>query len=195
MNSLTESASSIVKEVGPGGTLERILELLQVRFGNRARRAKFLADLHNRKSGPKETLQELHPDLCELQANAFGDDPSERFPEIYFRNIFVDALNDKELRRAILMQKPNTMEDAYNAAIELKAIDAYLTPLVETSRVKPKFRQLDRNLADPSETPKVIEPQTQPVGNKQRAEIEEFIKTPNAAMKEMRQITKSLRQA
>ena len=67
MNSLTKSASSILREVGPGGTLERILELLQVRFGNRAKRAKFLADLQNRKRRPKETLQELYLDLCESE--------------------------------------------------------------------------------------------------------------------------------
>ena len=197
MNSQTESASSIVKVVGPGGTLEQILELLQVRFGNRARRAKFLADLHNRKRGPKETLQELYLDLCKLRANAFGDDPSERFPEVYFRIIFVDALNDKELRRAVLMQKSNTMEAAYNAAIELEAIDAYPTPLAEPSRGKPRFRQdSDRKPVDSPELPKVTEQQkqTQAVGNQRLIELEELVRAQNAVITEMRQVNESLRQ-
>ena len=145
MNSLTDSASSIVREVGSGGTLERILELLQVRFGNRARKAKFLADLHNCECGPKETLQELSLDLCELRANAFSDDPSEWFPEVY---IFVDALNDKELRRVILTQKPSTIKAAYNVAIELEAIEAYPTPVADPSQVKPRFWQLSWELMD-----------------------------------------------
>ena len=48
MNALTESAEPIVKEVGPGGTLEKILELLQSRFGNRLRLEKFRVELKNR---------------------------------------------------------------------------------------------------------------------------------------------------
>ena len=58
INSLTGRASSLVKEVGPDGTLERIVELLQIRFGNRARRAMFLLDSQTRRRKPQETLQE-----------------------------------------------------------------------------------------------------------------------------------------
>ena len=101
--------------------------------------------MQNRKRRPNETLQELYLDLCELQANAFGDDPNERYPEVYFRNIFVDASNDNALSRSILVQKPGTTEAAYNVAIELEAIDAYPTPVADPSRVKPKFRQMVGN--------------------------------------------------
>ena len=89
INSLTGRAGSIVKEIGPDGTLDRILELLQIRFGNRARRAKFLQDLQTRKRKPQETLQELFLTLCELRMNAYSDDPNEQYPEAYFRNIFL----------------------------------------------------------------------------------------------------------
>ena len=37
LNALTDSAELILKEVGPAGTLERSLEWLQVRFGNKLR--------------------------------------------------------------------------------------------------------------------------------------------------------------
>ena len=195
MNSLTESAGSIVKEVGPGGTLERILELLQIWYGNRTKRGKFLADLQNRKRRPNESLQELYLELCEHRANAFGDDPSERYPEIYFPNIFVDALNNKELRRMILMQKPNTMEAAYNIAIELEAIDAYPTPMANPSRVKLRLRQLDQERIDSPEFLEQTEKQTQVVGNERLAKIEELVRVQNAAINEMRQITESLRHA
>ena len=51
MNALTESAEPIVKEVGPTGTQELIIDMLQNRFGNRLRRETFHADLRNRKRG------------------------------------------------------------------------------------------------------------------------------------------------
>ena len=45
MNALTESAEPIVKEIGPAGTLENILGLLQIRFGNKLRLDNFHAEL------------------------------------------------------------------------------------------------------------------------------------------------------
>ena len=124
LNALTESAEPIIKEVGPAGTLERILELLHDRFGNESRHEKFHADLQNRRRGCNESLQDLYLDLCRLRALASSDDSEEKFPEKYFRNVFVDALNDRELRRDVLVQNPGTMEEAYRVATQLEAIDA-----------------------------------------------------------------------
>ena len=124
MNALTESAEPILKEVGPAGTLERILELLQDKFGNKLSFEKFHADLQNRRRGRSESLQDLYLDLCRLRALASSDASDEKFPEKYFRNIFVDALNDREFRRAVLVQNPGTMEEAYRVAVQLEAIDA-----------------------------------------------------------------------
>ena len=124
LNALTESAELIIKEVGPACTLERILELLQDRFGNKSSFEKFHADLQNRRRGRNESLQELFLDLCRLRALVSSDDSDEQFPEKYFRNIFVDALNDREFRRDVLVQNPGTMEEAYRVATQLEAIDA-----------------------------------------------------------------------
>ena len=124
MNALTESAEPIIKEVGPAGTLERILELLQDRFGNKSSFEKYHSDLQNRRRGRSESLQDLYLDLCRLRALASSDASEEKVPEKYFRNIFVDALNDREFRRAVLVQNPGTMEEAYRVAVQLEAIDA-----------------------------------------------------------------------
>ena len=126
MNALTESAEPIMKEVGPTGTQELIIEMLQNRFGNRLRRETFHADLRNRKCGRGESLQDLYLDLCRLRALASGEGSDDKFPEKYFRNICVDALNDRDFRRAVLAQNPGTMEEAYRVATQLEAIDAYL---------------------------------------------------------------------
>ena len=123
MNALTESAEPILKEVGPAGTMERILELLQNWFGNKANFEKVHADLQNRRRSRSESLQDLYLDLCRLRALA-SSTSDEKFPEKYFRNIFVDALNDREFRRDVLIQNPGTMEEAYRVAIQLEAIDA-----------------------------------------------------------------------
>ena len=152
INSLTESAEPIVKEGGPTGTLEQIIELLQSRFGNRLRLEKFHADLRNRRRDRNEPLQDLYLDLCRLRALATGESADEKFPEKYYRNIFVDALNDREFRRAVLVQNPGTMEEAYRVATQLEAIDSYDTPVAEASRTKPRVRQIDfmnENLSEP----------------------------------------------
>ena len=152
VNALTDSAELIVKEVGPAGTLERILELLQVRFGNKLRLDTFHAELKRRKRDPDESLQDLYLDLCRLRALASGENSDEKYPEIYFRNFFVDALGDRELRRAVLIQNPSTMEAAYNVATRLETIYAYETPLRDRSCQKRTVRHIDleeENLESP----------------------------------------------
>ena len=129
MNALTGSAEPIVKEVGPAGTLIHVLELLQSRFGTNLHIDKFHADLRRQKRGSDETLQELYLNLCWLRGLASVESSDEKFPEIYLRNIFVDALDDRKLRRAVLIQNPSTMEAAYNVATRLELIYAYETPL------------------------------------------------------------------
>ena len=56
MNALTESAEPIVKEVGPAGTLENILGLLQIRFGNQLRLDNFHAELKRRKTESRRVV-------------------------------------------------------------------------------------------------------------------------------------------
>ena len=143
MNALTEFAEPIVKEVGPAGTLENILGLLQIRFGNKLRLDNFHAELKRRKRDPEESLQDFYLDLCRLRTLASGENPDERYPEVYFRNIFVDALGDRELRRAVLIQNPGTMEAAYHVAIRLEQFYAYETPLRDRSCRKQTVRRLD----------------------------------------------------
>ena len=153
MNALTDAAEPIVKEVGPAGTLEHNLELLQNRFGNKLRLDNFHTELRRRKRGPDETLQDLYLDLCRLRVLASGETSEEKYPKIYFRNIFVDAFGNRELRRAVLIQNPTTMEAAYTIATRLETIYAYETSIRDQSCHKQTVRQIDRgedkNLVSP----------------------------------------------
>ena len=65
--------------------------------------------------------------------------------------------------------------------------------MTDPSRVKPKFRQLDRELVNSPEFLKETETQTQVVGNQRLAELEELVGAQNAVINEMRQINESLR--
>ena len=97
-------------------------------------------------------MQELYLDLCRLRALASGENSDKKYPEIYFRNIFVDALGDRELRRAVLIQNPSTMEAAYNVATRLETIYAHETPLRDQSGQKRTVRHIDleeENLESP----------------------------------------------
>ena len=77
--------------------------------------------------------------------------------------------------------------------MELEAIDAYPTPVADPSQVKPKFRQLDRELIDSPEVLRETGKQTQVVRNQRLAELEELVRAQNAVINEMRQINESLR--
>ena len=186
MNSLTESASSIVVEVCSGGTIERILETLHVRFINRTKKARFPLDLQNRRRRPEGTLFELYLELCELRVDTFSDDPSDRFSEVY---IFADAMTDKELRRVILTQTPSTMNAAYKVAIELEATKAYPTPVADSSRVKPRFRQLNRELKVSPKFLNVTEKREQVVWYDRCGEIKKFLRNPSEAMVQIKSLS------
>ena len=142
-NALTDNAAYIVKEVGPNGKKDEIIDLLKIRFGNQLLTEKFRVELQNRKRRKGETLKELYLDLSRLKVNAFGNDAGEKYPDIYFRDIYVNALGDKELRRAVLLQKPTTMEAAYNISCQIEAIDAYNTPVSEVSRSRHRLQVVE----------------------------------------------------
>ena len=66
----------------------------------------------------------LYQDLCCLKVLAFGPSQESDFSRLYLRDVFLDALNDRELRKLVLIQEPCTMEEALRLACRLEAIDA-----------------------------------------------------------------------
>ena len=77
----------------------------------------------------------------------------------------MDALNDRELRRVVLVQNPGTMEEAYQVATQLEAIDAYETPVSDIKRTKPKLRRLDLENESPRSSKQSTELEENRVGN------------------------------
>ena len=123
-NSLVEAAGFVVTEAGTTATLEEIVQLLKVRFGNEHQAERFRAEMRSRRRRTGEPLQSLYQDLCRLKLLAFGPSPETEFSKLYLRDIFLDALNDLKLRKLILMQEPHTIEEALRLACRFEAIDA-----------------------------------------------------------------------
>ena len=83
----------------------------------------------------------------------------------------MDALNDRELRHAVLIQNPLTMEAAYNVATQFELIDAYGTPVRKMSPVRTRVRHAGVESETPT-VPQVGTDQTV-VMAKRLAELEE----------------------
>ena len=73
---------------------------------------RFRAELKSRRRKPGESLQHLFQDLCRLKTLAFGKTAESDFSKLYLRDVFLDSLNDRKLRKLILIQEPSTMEEA-----------------------------------------------------------------------------------
>ena len=123
-NSLIEAAGFIVGEIGPGAKLCEIIQLLKLRFGNENQMERFRAELKSRRRKPGESLQHLFQDVCRLKTLAFGKTAESDFLKLYLRDVFLDSMNDRKLRKLILIQEPSTMEEALRVANHLEVIDA-----------------------------------------------------------------------
>ena len=123
-NSLIEAAGFVVSEIGSCAKLCEIIQLLKLRFGNENQMERFRAELKSRRRKPGESLQHLFQDLCRLKTLAFGKTAEFYFSKLYLRDVFLDSLNDRKLRKLILIQEPSTMEEALRVANHFEAIDA-----------------------------------------------------------------------
>ena len=122
-NALTDTAGYVVNELGRDGTLQEIIDMLKCRFGSENQAEMYKAEMKARRRKSGESLQKLYQDLCRLRALAFGNEPATAFSKAYLTDIFVDALDDRDLRKLVLIQKPTSMEDALQIATHLEAID------------------------------------------------------------------------
>ena len=123
-NSLVGTAGYLLTEIDHGAELEDIIKLLELRFQNRHQTERFTAELKGRRQKYGESLQALYQDLCRLKSLAFGKSEESEFSNLYLRDVFLDAINDREMRRTILIKEPATMEEALRIACRIEAIDA-----------------------------------------------------------------------
>ncbi len=80
----------------------------------------YLAQLHSRQQKPQESLQDFAQAIRKLTDGAYVGMP-EMSRNTIARDYFMDNLRDRELRSAIHLSRPTTMEDAFRTALETEA--------------------------------------------------------------------------
>jgi hypothetical protein len=103
-------------------TVEKIIELLQNRFGQRNQAERYRAELRIRKQQKNESLQSLYQDVCRLMSLAYIG-PITSTIEIVAHDAFLEALDDSHLRVRILEREPKNLEEALKIATRLEAFD------------------------------------------------------------------------
>ena len=93
-NALSDDAAYVVREVGPRGTKDEILNLLKLRFGNDLLIDKFRAEMQNRKRKKGESLKDLYLDLSRLKINVYSGETGSRYPDVYFRDILCQRFGE-----------------------------------------------------------------------------------------------------
>ena len=70
-------AGQILWDVGPDGTVAKIIALLKTRFGNELQSERFCAELKARRRQPREPLQQLYLDVSRLVTLAYPGKSAE----------------------------------------------------------------------------------------------------------------------
>jgi hypothetical protein len=100
-----------------------LIQSLRRRFGERDHRQRYRAELKTRRRHDGESLQQLYRDICRLLTLAYPGPRDELLYDVVAVDAFLDALNDKQLRREIMKQKPPNLDAAVAVACELETYD------------------------------------------------------------------------
>ena len=119
---LTDTSAFIVREIGETGTSDVVISRLKIAFGNEQQTERFRAELKRRRRGKGESLRALYLDFCRLKALAFPKGQEDKCPNFFIRDLFLEALGDRVLRKDVLITRPATLEAAYNEACRMELI-------------------------------------------------------------------------
>ena len=118
--SLDGPAGQLLWDAPQCSTVEKVVQLLQSRFGTGNQAERYRAELRSRRRQPNETLQSLYIDISRLMSLAYPG-PSTELSELVARDAFLEALGDQSLRVRILEREPTTMDEALRWASRLEA--------------------------------------------------------------------------
>ena len=119
--SLKGAAADIVYEVQPTTTIEEMKEMLRVRFGTEKQGEVSRTELHHTRRQPGEPLQKLYRTIKKLMSVGYPGPPTAMRNWIG-RDHFLRALHDDPFSVQVSLQKPQTLEEALTAALELEAL-------------------------------------------------------------------------
>jgi len=121
--SLDGVASQILWDVGPNGTVAKIIALLRTRFGNELQSERFRAELKARCRQPREPLQQLYLDVSKLVTLAYPGKSAELCNHVA-KEAFVEALGDPQLQLKVLEREHKTIKYALAVASRFEAYEA-----------------------------------------------------------------------
>ena len=124
-NSLTGRAADAVFERGdlPPGTIEDLINILKLKFGDEGQAEKFRAELKTRKQHSGESLQSLHLDIQRIASKAYPGARNET-ADLIARDAFLDALSDQDVAYRIRELDTSNIDEAYKHAVRISAIRA-----------------------------------------------------------------------
>jgi hypothetical protein len=132
-NSLTGRAADAVFERGdlPPHTIDELITILKLKFGDEGQAEKFRAELRTRKQHPGESLQSLHIDIQRIASKAYPGARNDT-ADLIARDAFLDALADQEIAYRIRELDICNTDQAYKHAVRLSAIRAQKTEVSKT---------------------------------------------------------------
>src|SRR6266516_4069510 len=122
-NSMGTAAGSVLWDSGKEkySNAEELITMLKNRFGSENQKERYRMELKSRRRGTNETLQSLYLDIKKLLALSYGT-AAEDVIEVIGIDSFTDALNDNDLRIAVLQKGCTTLDEAFTVAVRLEAI-------------------------------------------------------------------------
>ena len=121
-NCLVGAAAQILWDSSPESTdtLQKLVELLKVRFSGCKQADKFRMELRVRRRQTGESLSDLHRDIRRLIALAFPD-LQQSYRDVIACDYFIDSLDDSEFALKVRERNPASLDDALKVALQLEA--------------------------------------------------------------------------
>ncbi|KAJ8718658.1 hypothetical protein PYW08_002895 [Mythimna loreyi] len=104
-----------------GRTLERLMEGLDTRYGDKHLEHVFRAQLRERTQKPNESLQQWGVEVERLVRRAYVSMTPETV-EVYLVQAFIDGLRDTEVRATVRLGHHQTLKSAMAHALEVEAV-------------------------------------------------------------------------
>ena len=121
-NSLKKSVGNVLWDSGSPASSGELIALLRSRYGMENQADWFRMELKAWQCEKGEPLQAVFQDFKRLMALAFSGQAGA-MAKITAIDAFVDALQNRDLRKQVLQKTPATLAEAFTWAVRIEAID------------------------------------------------------------------------
>lgn len=108
------------QQTGRNLTYNELVDRMKKRYGPGGKAEVYLAELRQRRRGPKETLQELGQSIRDMTSLAYPEF-DESGQDRLARGHFLDAIIDSKIREGLFRAQPRSLDEAIEAALNTEA--------------------------------------------------------------------------